>query len=510
MAQDILYQILDQGRTEEIDIETIAQTNDMKANIELNQILFGPPGTGKTYTTINKSLEICGIDIPDDRAEVKKIFNQKVAEGQIVFTTFHQSMSYEDFIEGIKPQEPNQEGEPIIFKVEDGIFKQMAYKAAFAIAQEGRLSETKEVLDFSSSYNFFTQQLGERLSQEEQVSLATRNGGKILVEAISAQGNIIIKHLNGSRTYTVSKPRLIKLQKAVPDLKAISNIDDKFREIIGGSNSSAYWAVLNAIRKDKYTTTTPIADKVYGEEDIKEVVLSMKPTDYNNNNAKPYVLIIDEINRGNVAEIFGELITLLEPDKRLGHSEALEIVLPYSKVKFGVPKNLYLIGTMNTADRSVEALDTALRRRFNFEEIAPNTALIREKGGVVEGIDLANLLDTINNRIEKLMDKDHLIGHSYFLNVRTLSDLMTVFYKNIIPLLQEHFFGDYGKIGLILGEGFVQEKESNSTFAKFNYETQGLEERKVYKIHDFRKEELITGEQHMNFMQAISTLLVSA
>ena len=166
-----------------------------------------------------------------------------------------------------------------------------------------------------------------------------------------------------------------------------------------------------------------------------------------------YVLIIDEINRGNVSQIFGELITLIEDDKRLGNSEALEDVLPYSKEKFGVPPNLYIIGTMNTADRSVEALDAALRRRFSFEEMLPKPEVItnREKGdkSIVEGINLGLVLETLNKRIELLVDKDHQIGHSYFLSVESIKDLKSAFQNKIIPLLQEYFFGDYGKIGTV-------------------------------------------------------------
>ncbi|QAA80872.1 hypothetical protein EI546_03620 [Aequorivita sp. H23M31] len=206
---------------------------------------------------------------------------------------------------------------------------------------------------------------------------------------------------------------------------------------------------------------------------------------------KPYVLIIDEINRGNVSSIFGELITLIEDDKRAGGNETLEVVLPYSKKKFNVPSNVYIIGTMNTADRSVEALDSALRRRFSFREIPPKSKLIIEEGkakdGVVDEINLNDLLDKINRRIEKLIDKDHRIGHSYFLKVKDLRSLKACFKNEVIPLLEEYFFGDYGKIGLVLGDSFVEKKKNErSVFSKFNgYESDiisDLEERAVYKI----------------------------
>jgi len=266
-----------------------------------------------------------------------------------------------------------------------------------------------------------------------------------------------------------------------------------------------------------------------------------------NIDAKNYVLIIDEINRGNVSQIFGELITLIEADKRLGNTEVLEVTLQYSKEKFGVPPNLYIIGTMNTADRSVEALDTALRRRFSFEEISSKPSLVapnrcfwellwkykdveweneayssKEKelldllgaspkiwderkpiweqfktegknesqiemfsNNEFNGINFKSILEIINLRIEKLLDKDHQIGHSYFMCVTNLVDLKSVFHNKIIPLLQEYFFGDYGKIGLVLGASFVRkEVNDNFRFATFKgYEDQSdLLERPVYTI----------------------------
>lgn len=173
-----------------------------------------------------------------------------------------------------------------------------------------------------------------------------------------------------------------------------------------------------------------------------------------------YAIFIDEINRGNVSAIFGELITLIEKDKRLGSEQEIKVKLPYSKKEFGVPPNLYIIGTMNTADRSVEALDTALRRRFVFEEVMPNPSLLSKIA--FDGFNLEEVLTTINNRIEVLLDRDHTIGHSYFikLNSGDVEQLKQVFENNIIPLLQEYFYNDYQKIALVLGPGFVDETNS--------------------------------------------------
>ena len=320
-------------------------------NMNLNTILYGPPGTGKTYNSIKNALEIINEHEEKvlnwgDRSAVKALYDKRIAEKKIVFTTFHQSMSYEDFIEGIKPVSING---AINYEVIPGIFKSLC--------------------------------------------------------------------------------------------------DDIIK------------------------------------------------TNYSGNK----VIIIDEINRGNVASIFGELITLIEPDKRYGNGEQMVLTLPYSKEEFKVPKNLYIIGTMNTADKSIETLDAALRRRFVFEELSPNPELVKlksVKSGIVNGIidlkdgntiDLEQLLKTINERIEKLIDKDHQIGHSYFMNVDSKSALEQCFLNNIIPLLEEYFFGDYGKIGLVLGESFVQKQGNKefkfSVFKSYDSDIEfDLRQKDVYKI----------------------------
>lgn len=166
-----------------------------------------------------------------------------------------------------------------------------------------------------------------------------------------------------------------------------------------------------------------------------------------------YAIFIDEINRGNISKIFGELITLVEPDKRLLNGKGMRIRLPYSQQEFGVPSNLSIIGTMNTADRSIAFIDIALRRRFQFKEMMPELDVIEKAVGIVEGVNVKDLLFKINRRIEFLYDRDHVIGHSYFLKCRTLTDLKTVLQENIIPLLQEYFYGDWEKICLVLGCG---------------------------------------------------------
>ncbi len=483
---------------------------EQKMANELNQILFGPPGTGKTFNTINKALELCGEDLTGlSRSDIKARFEQKVDEGRIIFTTFHQSMTYEDFVEGIKPIEPDKEGDPVIYRVEEGIFRKLCIEASFSLAKKEESVSTENILDFSLAYDKFVQEIEEKLASEETIELATKNGGKIVVDGISQQGNIIIKHPGKDNTYPVSKQRLSKLNAAFPDLADINNIDQQFRSIIGGSNSTANWSVLNAIRNNNPVSTEPPNEvRKYSWADKMQVVRFLKKEDYKGKTGEPYVLIIDEINRGNVSQIFGELITLIEEDKRLGNPEAIQVQLPYSKDWFGVPPNVHIIGTMNTADRSVEALDTALRRRFSFIEMAPNPDLIKTEGkaenGIVNGIDLSALLETINKRIEKLLDKDHMIGHSYFLSIEGLEDLKSVFQNKIIPLLQEYFFGDYGKIGLVVGSKFfdiTDNQVEEDFFAPFeDYDSSPFVERKVYH---FRNSQEMNDEQ---FVEALNEL----
>lgn len=250
----------------------------------------------------------------------------------------------------------------------------------------------------------------------------------------------------------------------------------------------------------------------YLEEGVFKRISDRAKNDLSNN----YVIIIDEINRGNISKIFGELITLIEPTKRLftvpvEHPQ--KVTLPYSKRVFGVPKNLYILGTMNTADRSVEALDSALRRRFSFQEVLPEPELINKVLGeksIFNGINLKDVLKRINYRIEKLIDRDHTIGHAYFLKLKEAEDFKTglvdVFCDNIMPLLQEYFYNDYPKIGLVLGQGFVQVLDNDKKEVRFaEFEAEGSDdfmERELYRL--VGKDELCKGD---NLQRALETLM---
>ncbi len=521
-----VYQITDKNIIKTIEQFLVEKAERSKSTNHvmkhpLNQILYGPPGTGKTFNTVNRAISI--IDSTDEktlmqteRDLLKKRFEELVRKGQIVFTTFHQSMSYEDFIEGIKPIEPKDDDLFLKYETQDGIFLKVCIEATYNYIKRNfpENEQESQIRTFNQLYD----QLFEDVEQAGEKSLATLNGNNVLA-SVTDQGNFSVKHLNGTRTYTVSRNRLAPLFEQFDDLSEINNIHEEFRNVIGGCNSTAFWSVLNAIKNLQSDTRSkrdiPVELKY---EDKKSIVKSYwknskgKPTE--DEKSEPFVIIIDEINRGNVSQIFGELITLIEEDKRLGKSEALEVKLPYSKESFGVPPNVYIIGTMNTADRSVEALDTALRRRFSFEEMPPKYEL-EELDGEVFGYPLHKILKAINLRIEKLLDRDHAIGHSYFLN-KTNDTIVESFYRCIIPLLQEYFFGDYGKIGLVLGDGFINSNgasEQKRVFADFEYDGKDdFEERQVFHIIDYRTAQgytLKVGNQtvEMDFETAIKRLM---
>lgn len=433
---------------------SITSTKTIMNESPLNQILYGPPGTGKTYNTINKAIAIANpdFDLTQSRDLIKIEYDRLVKNGQIVFTTFHQNMSYEDFIEGIKPETTQDDN--VIYKIHDGIFKLICNDNQ--ILKIGDKIGNYEIVDITNAEIYFNKP----------------RGGILIVS--------------------------IKLINQLLDFVKNENIEN-FK--LGDNINRIEYPYLEPYYINGYENLYPKLIKHLIEENEKI-------------DGRPKVLIIDEINRGNVSQIFGELITLIEEDKRLGKDEALEVTLPYSKDKFGVPANLFIIGTMNTADRSVEALDAALRRRFCFEEMPPLYDLDELQNDIF-GYKAFEILKTINSRIEKLIDKDHAIGHSYLLN-KDENSMVNSFYKNIIPLLQEYFFGDYGKLGLVLGKGFVHLKEwdkGTDAFADFDDDASNdFESRNVYEIIDYSKVidytlKLNKVEVVMDFEKAIQVLM---
>lgn len=484
------------------NISTKEEKSIMGKTMNLNKILYGPPGTGKTYKTISDAISIINptFDLNQERDAVKKEYQRLTDEGNIVFTTFHQSMSYEDFIEGIKPV-LNQEDNNISYEIKEGVFKAIADKAK---GIEGEIRTQTEKVDLKK-VNFFKMSIGGKNRKDTHDWCINNNmialgyGGKNDLNQIATTNwkeykkqfeNTFTDIVEDSSysiraTYyfknTIQKGDvvLISLGNHIIDAIGVVKSDYKYLE----STEVPYhhfrdveWIATNLNANPNLFLDKKISQQTIYQFDNNDVKINYlesilnKKVSVDTFNKQNYVLIIDEINRGNVSAIFGELITLLEPDKRLGAKEELKVKLPYSKDEsFGVPSNLYIIGTMNTADRSVEALDTALRRRFVFEEVMPKPKLLTEI--IFEGFNLELVLKLINQRIEALLDRDHTIGHSYFIKLESsdTEGLSKVFENNIIPLLQEYFYNDYEKIALVLGEGFVKEKEIlKNIFPKFN------------------------------------------
>ncbi|PRM94604.1 hypothetical protein CJ673_06895 [Aliarcobacter cryaerophilus] len=438
----------------------------------LNQILYGSPGTGKTYNTINRAIEIIDSDFyqqnRDNRKALKERFEEYKKAGQIEFITFHQSFSYEEFVEGIKAipagKDGNENGEDMIYDVVDGIFKKLSKEALtnFITSNKSNILKKRFKLD-AKSLNIQAD-----LLQEDDNTYKLLKGSKIRKEAVPS-----------FHKYNYSKLRDIFLEKAIFDTSKESEEFFILKEdYIFQSLSASSSVVLGKMSN--------------GLSDWKEVLddnLSKKE----NKNIKNYILIIDEINRGNISKIFGELITLIEPSKRIGADEEIRLKLPYSQELFGVPSNLYIIGTMNTADRSIALMDTALRRRFHFEEMMPNSSLLQNFE--VDGIKIDNLLETINKRVEYLYDRDHTIGHAYFMSLENLetkedkkAELENIFRNKIIPLLQEYFYDDWEKVRLVLGDGFVEKIEVKSDIFDEDLikDSEYLEEEKF--IYNIKKE----------------------
>ena len=382
----------------------------------LNRILFGAAGTGKTYNTINHALSILDNESLEsldnkDRIKLKADFDRYVEQGRIKFVTFHQSFSYEDFVEGIRAEA--DEG-ALSYKVKPGVFKEICEDAQIEIDAK----QNNTLAPIEASINNAIEQLITQAKAEE-IIFHTKRGVEIKVFSNSA-GTLFALTSTGSNI-----PLSIRHIRNYLKIQSDIVVDQKSYE----------WAIAKSLRSEvKYEASVSLP--------------------------KPFILIIDEINRGNISRIFGELITLIEDSKRAGAEEALSVTLPYSKKEFSVPNNVYIIGTMNSSDRSLTGLDIALRRRFTFIEMPPKPELLNDV--VIEGLNVGKLLEVINQRIEVLLDRDHCIGHANFMSLKkqpTLEHLASIFKQKIIPQLQEYFFDDWSKINMVLNNnGMLQTK----------------------------------------------------
>ncbi|EOI3787908.1 McrB family protein, partial [Campylobacter jejuni] len=492
-----------------------SEESNMKI-IPLNQILYGPPGTGKTYHTIDKALEIISkeekIQIPseDDRINRKKIFDEYVKNGQIVFTTFHQSYGYEEFVEGIKPIIDNDENsQEVKYDVKDGIFKELCDKSLknyiLSMQNENEIDLDKLIFEFANYINQDFLNKGNEFPLENKVSIK-----KILLNfkdeyrSFSLGGSI--KSPQSLTIDIIKRDYLNFKNKKILSFKDIKPKYDSQSDYHG--NAIYYFMFYNKLKE---------FENIQNEKfKIKKEIL------------KSYIIIIDEINRGNVSKIFGELITLIEPSKRIGEKEELKVTLPYSGKEFGVPKNVYIIGTMNTADRSITSLDTALRRRFEFVEMMPNSDLLNNvfickdvenpnededylgDDAKTEGYAeiLQNILISINKRIEFLLDREKTIGHAFFMSeavkfnknnwikpdeyeedwyVLSISKLKKVFQNKIIPLLQEYFYNDYALINAVLNDNgmIFEDKKDDKYLQKIKNLDSVNSERSIYNIASF-------------------------
>lgn len=458
----------------------------------MNLILYGPPGTGKTFATAREAVKLCSPSVNlDDRAAVEAEYRRLVEARQLEFVTFHQSYSYEDFVEGLRPPVANKDGEGddsksgFSLEVSPGVFHRIATRAA---ASKGSTGKSFDL----TGRQVFKMSIGEAANPEDAYLFeeSLENGYALLgfgeidwSDDRFAKRDAMIEAWKEEqpdaepptpRSASVQCPDMFRNWIKPGDIVIVSKGNGSFRAIgeVTGPYEYApredggyfHRRAINWLWGDR--TGVPV-EEIYAKRFSMRTLYMLTPSDLNmvaleryitsqepGGPPEPFVLIIDEINRANISKVFGELITLLEPDKRTTpEGGGLTVRLPYSKQAFGVPANLHVIGTMNTADRSIALLDTALRRRFEFRELMPDPDLPELKAaGARCGVDLSKLLRTLNDRIEYLFDREHQIGHAYFIKCASRDDVDAVMRHKVIPLLAEYFYEDWSKVALVLGD----------------------------------------------------------
>ena len=449
---------IDDGKIKECNPENKDEGEVM--NYPKNTILYGPPGTGKTYMSAvyavaiieNKSIDLVKAE---SYVDVFNRYNRYKAEGLIVFTTFHQSYGYEEFIEGIKPV-INESNDGIGYTIEDGVFK--------SFCENAKMPENK-IVDHNAKIWKVVLQSGNLVSSNT-VKFECFNEGKIMYDWNTKEehsGTYAFSQITHFQDRVNIGDVVVTYAGAGTDIDAIGIItgDAEYDEKKPSFrwSRSVEWLEINNVRNikalngDKYLDNDQLQH--LKRVNIADLLKLVNPQSFTPND-KNYVFIIDEINRGNISKIFGELITLIEDTKRAGMAEEASAILPYSGKSFSVPSNVYILGTMNTADRSIALMDTALRRRFEFIEMMPDADVLRTIGAdKIEDLDVAEMLEKINERITFLYDREHTIGHAFFTKLNknnSIDTLKSIFEKSVIPLLQEYFYEDYQKIQLVLGD----------------------------------------------------------
>ncbi|WMT42265.1 AAA family ATPase [Paenibacillus sp. D2_2] len=470
---------------------------NMHKPVAKNIILYGPPGTGKTYNVINHALKILNPDVDPDlltnparRHEAVKLYNRYIESNQVVFCTFHQSYSYEDFVEGFRFVKES-EG----YEVRDGVFKRIC-NAARAV-----VTNRRHTYDFDlSTTNFYKLSLGNSKDSNDDIydyciqknKIALGWGNQVDYSQCNNKETIRRKYLDEAkddRKFGVDAVDRFKHGINIDDIIIVSHGNYKARAIGKVTGKYEYddagvieyhhfrnveWLWVSKDDADIVPVERILIDKVFMQQAIYMLdkenlnIESLRELTAGRNEKgtgeSQFVIVIDEINRGNISKIFGELITLIEPDKRLGQKNEISLTLPYSGNKFNVPCNVHILGTMNTADRSIALLDTALRRRFDFIEMMPDYGVLPSD---VEGLDVRLLLQTINARIEYLFDRDHIVGHAYFITEEpTLDYYIEVMQYRIIPLLQEYFYDNWESIELVLGGAGKNEEDKDFLIIK--------------------------------------------
>ena len=466
----------------EIDLSSVSATYDedeemsdvmQLTDVSKNTILYGPPGTGKTYHTAVYAVAIIENKLLDDvknenYGDVLERFNKYKADGLVEFTTFHQSYGYEEFIEGIKPilDADSEEQSDVKYTIEDGLFKAFCNKSSVPIAKKANrelgLNKTPTIWKVSlwstgdnptraeclenGHIRIGWDDYGAEITEDTDFS---EQGGKKVLNAFISRMKIgdIVFSCYSSTTIDAIGVVTGDYEWCGEQYEDGLNRRRKVNWIVKGINED----IVDINGGSTMTLSTVYRLNHIALSDAMAIIEKYLP--HTVEEKKNHVFIIDEINRGNISKIFGELITLIEPSKRLGQAEGMKAKLPYSQQLFGVPDNVYIIGTMNTADRSIATIDTALRRRFSFKEMMPDATVLN--GISIEDISVADMLARMNKRIAVLYDREHTIGHAYFIPLRdnpTIEQLAEIFENAIVPLLQEYFYEDYEKIRLVLGD----------------------------------------------------------